>query len=140
MFLLGVLSFNLFHINEKLQLIQVVNEFHSAQINNDKKLINNLLTDTFIESGVKLAVATPDAIYKNDIENFDNSKVNLTIEAKYLILLNVLSNNNMSLSFVRKSTVLPESGATPFSIYFYVTYTFEKTAENIKISKIERKL
>ncbi len=101
LFLLGVLSFNLFHINEKLQMLQVVNKFHNGQVNNDKMVIDNLLTDNFTESGVRHTVQTPDNIYKSDLLNFDYSKIDIkSIEAKYPLVLNMFSNSNMSLSFV----------------------------------------
>jgi hypothetical protein len=140
MFLLGVSSFNLFHIKEKLQMIQAVENFHSAQTNNDKKLIDNLLTEDFTESGVRLAVQTPDAIYKKDVVNYDYSKLNLAIEAKYLFPLTIFDNDNKSVSFIRKTSLLAESGVSSFSVYFYVTYTFETTDLDVKISKIERRL
>ena len=99
-----------------------------------------MLTEDFTESGVKLAVQTPDAIYKNDVVNFDYSKLNLVIEAKYLFLLTIFDNDNKSVSFIRKTTLLTESGVSSFSVYFYVTYTFETTDLDAKISKIKRKL
>jgi hypothetical protein len=139
MFLLGVVSFNLFHLNDRLQMLQVINAFHRGLRSNDKKLIDSSLSDNFVETGVKIAVGTPDAIYKNTVLNLDYSNLNLSIESKYLIPLNILSNSNTSLSFIRKVTLITESG-NPLSVFFYVTYTFEKTADGIKIIKIERKL
>ncbi len=59
MFLFGVVSFNLFHLNEKLKMLKVVNAFHKAQISNDKKVIDKSLSDKFVETGVKFSVATP---------------------------------------------------------------------------------
>ncbi len=141
LFLLGVLSFNLFHINEKLQMLRVANEFHNAQVNNDKMLINNLLADNFTESGVKLAVATPDNIYKSDLVNYDYSKINTkSIEAKYPIILNIFSNSTNSLSFIREINWANSNNSPLPSFSFYVAYTFEKCSDGLKIIKIERKL
>ncbi|MEP7039534.1 MAG: hypothetical protein ABI891_14470 [Acidobacteriota bacterium] len=138
--LLGVASFNLFYLNEKLQMLQLVNEFHNAQINNDKRVINNLLADNFTESGVKLAVGTPDKIYKSDLVNYDYSAININIEANYSMLLSLFSNDNKSVSFVRKLILLKDDDFHSSSFSFYVTYTFEKRADGLKIIKIERKL
>jgi hypothetical protein len=140
LFLLGVLSFNLFHINEKLQMLQVVNKFHNGQVNNDKMVIDNLLTDNFTESGVRHTVQTPDNIYKSDLLNFDYSKIDIkSIEAKYPLVLNMFSNSNMSLSFVRELNWV-NGNNSPSSFSYYVTYTFEKCADGLKIIKVERKL
>jgi hypothetical protein len=141
LFSLGVLSFNLFHINERLQMLRVVNEFHIAQVNNNKTVINNLLADNFTESGVKLAVTTPDNIYKSDLVNYDYSKIDIkSIEAKYPVIFNMFSNSNTSLSFVREVNWANDNNSPLPSFSFYVTYTFEKRADGLKIVKIERKL
>jgi hypothetical protein len=140
LFLLGVSIFNLFHINEKLQMLQVVNEFHNGQVNNDKMVIDNLLADNFTESGVKLAVETPDNIYKSDLVNYDYSKIKIKIEAKYSILLNMFDNSTSSLSFIRELTLVNDNDSPLSTISFYVTYTFEKCADDLKIIKVERKL
>ena len=141
MFLLGALSFNLFHLKEKLKMIQVVNAYHRGQFNDDKKLIYNLLTDDFTESGVSHAIRAPEAIDKSNAVNFPYSEINYkSIEAKYLILFNMLSNSNKSLSFVRNVTFFQQSDNTPVSINYYVTYSFEEGSDGLKINKIERKL
>jgi len=139
MLLLGVVSFNAYNIKEKLQMLHVANEFHNAQINNDKKLIDNLLTDNFTESGEKRFVQTPDVIYKSHIMKADYPKANVKIEVKYPLILNMFSNSNTSLSFVRELAFLPEDGRTLPSVFYYVTYTFEKTVDGLKINKIVRK-
>lgn len=141
LFLFGVLSFNLFHLNEKLQMLRVVNEFHNAQVHNDKMVIDNLLADNFTEFGVTRTVKSPENIYKNDLVNVDYSKLNIkSIEADYLVILNIFSNNNASLSFVRE-VIWTNDNNTPLpSIIFYVTYTFEKRADGLKIIKSEREL
>jgi hypothetical protein len=122
-------------------MLQVANEFHNAQINDDKKLIDELLTEDFTESGLSHAVQTPDVISKRVMKNFEYSKVNFkSIEANYPILLNMFSNSVISISFVRKTTFILHSSKTPDSFGYYVTYTFEETADGLKINKIERKL
>lgn len=122
-------------------MLQAVNEFHNGQVNNDKIVIDNLLADDFTESGVKIAVATPDNIYKSDLVNYDYSKINIkSIEANYLIMLNMFSNTNTSLSFVRKSNWATDDNLPLPSFSFYVTYTFEKRVDGLKIIKVERKL
>ena len=141
MFLFGTVFFNLYYVNEKLQMIQAVNQFHNGQIENDKKLMDSLLADDFIEFGVRRFVQTPEAIYKSNLMGFDYSKVNIkSIEANYLIPLNMFSNSNMSISFVKKTTIILESNNAEDSWSFYVTYTFEKCSDGLKISKVERKL
>ena len=141
LFLLGVLSFNLFHLNEKLQMLEVVNEFHNGQVNNNKTVIDNLLADNFIEFGVRRTVNTPESIYKSDLVNYDYSKINIkSIEAKYPIILIMFSNSAKSLSFVREVNWVNNDNFPLPSIIFYVTYTFEKHTDGLKIIKIERKL
>lgn len=139
MFLVGVLSFNLFYLPEKLEMIRVVNEFHEAQIHNDKKLIDNLLTDDFLETGARHFVQTPEVIRKSDVMKVDFTDANVTIEAKYALPLSVLSGTT-SLSAVREITLPSVEGKTPPSVSYYVTYTFEKTADGLKISGIKRKM
>ncbi len=118
-------------------MLQVVNEFHNAQFDNDKTIIDNLLADNFLETGAKYAVQTPDVIYKKDLVNYDYSKVHVeSIKARYLLILNMFSNSSTSLSFVREIK-LPKSSDFP---RFYVTCTFEKHTDGLKIIKAERKL
>ena len=140
MFLLSVVAFNLFYLNEKLQMLRVVNEFHHAQISDDKTAINNLLTDDFVETGVRRFVQTPEAIYKKDLLKWDYSKFSLSIEAKYSLFLSMLSSNSQSLTFVKKITVNSEDGKKYPPIYFCVTYSFEETADGLKIKKAVRNL
>lgn len=141
MFLLGTLSFNLFYINDKLQMVQVINRFHYGQVGNDKKIINNLLTDDFIELGTKPFVQTPNSVNKSDVLNFDYSEANIeSVKLRWLLLLNMLNNNNSSLSFIKETTFLRQSGNTKISFSVYVTYTFEKSVDGLKIRIIERKM
>lgn len=140
MFLFGVVAFNLFHLKEKLQMLQVVNEFHNGQVNDDKIAINNLLTDDFVETGARRFVQTPEAIYKNDLLKWEYSKYNFSIEAKYSLFLSLLNNNSQSLTFIKKITVQPEDNKNYPPIYFYVTYSFEETADGLKIKKSVRHL
>jgi hypothetical protein len=141
LFLLGVASFNLFYLNEKLQMLQAANEFHNAQVSNNKIVIDNFLAEDFTESGVKLAIAAPNNIYKSDLVNYDYSKINFkSIEAKYSFILNIFSNSNTSLSFVRVVNWANDNDTPLPSFSFYVTYTFENTDNGLKIAKIERKL
>lgn len=138
--LLGVLSFNLFHLNEKLKMLQVISVFHQGQMNNDKKVIDNLLTDNFTETGVRRFVQTPEVIDKRDVMRWDYSKINFKVEAEYPTLLNMFSSSRDSLSFVKKTRFWDENGKPLPSLIFYVTYTFEKTEGGLKISKIVRNL
>src|SRR5688500_13732815 len=108
MFLLGLASFNLFYVNEKIQMMQVVLNFHNGQVNNDKELIDNSLADSFTETGEKRFVQTPNVIYKEDLMNSDYSELNFSIEAQYSVLLNLFRNNNKSLSFMRKLEICSE--------------------------------
>jgi len=140
MLLLGAASFNSHHLREKIEMLRLAEQFHQAQINNDKQTIDKLLAEDFTETGVKIAASTPDAVYKSDLLKWNYSQVNFTLEAKYPLLLNVFGNSDTSISFVRKLTIISETGKPIPVLYFYVTYTFEKTAEGLKISKIERKL
>jgi hypothetical protein len=139
MFLFGVVSFNLLHLNDKLKMLKTVKAFHQALISNDKKVIDKSLSDKFVKTGRRIAVGTPEAVYKNDVLNLDWSEVNILVEENYLIPLNILNNSNTSLTFVRKETLITESGRQESHLY-YVTYTFDKTADGIKIVRIEEKL
>jgi hypothetical protein len=118
---------------------QLVNDFHKAQINNDKELIDTLLTDNFTEIGAKRFVQTPGTIYKKDFLDSDFSRVNFTIQAKYPVLLNIFANSDHSLSFVRELTIFTEDGKALPPVSYYVTYTFKGCAEGLKLIRIERK-
>lgn len=140
MLLFGILSFNLSNLDEKLQMLQVINEFHRGQLNYNKKVIDNLLTDNFTESGVNDSVQESKIAYKSDVMSFDYSKTNAkSIEVHFWSVLNILSNSNNSLSFIRTVTFLPRNGKILPSFSYFVTYTFEENVDGLKISKIERK-
>jgi hypothetical protein len=138
MWVLGVAAFNLFYLSEKLQMLRVVNEFHAAQISNDKDTINKLLTDDFSETGAKRVVEAPDFIYKKDLLRFDYSQLKFAIQTKYLLPANILNNRRDSLSFVKEINFLSEDSKKRPPIIFLVTYTFEDSADGLKISHIER--
>ena len=140
MLFVGVLSFNLFHINEKLRMLQVISDFHCGQLADDKKVLDDLLTDNFTESGVNDSVQESKIAYKSDLVNFDYAKTNVeSIEVHYWFISNVLSSNDKSLSFVRTVNFLPQDGKIPPSFSYFVTYTFEKNGSEMKINHIERK-
>ena len=140
MLLLGTVSFNLFHLDEKLQMLQVINRFYNGRVNYDKRAIDSALTDDFVETGVRYYVQTPEAIYKKNYLNFKYYGHRFSIEAEYALLFSLLSNSRLSLSFVETHTLYSENNRTsPSAIYSYVTYTFEKTADGYKIKGKERK-
>jgi hypothetical protein len=138
MLFLGLAAFNLFYISEKLQMLKVVNEFHTALIDNDKQTIDKLLTDDFTETGARRFVQTPDFIYKRDMLRRDYSQVKFTIQTKYLLPANIFNNRSDSLSFVKEINLISEESKKMLPITFPVTYTFEDSAEGLKISHIER--
>ena len=119
-------------------MLQVVNEFHNGQVSDDKIAINNLLTDDFVETGARRFVQTPEAIYKSDLLRWQYT--GFSIEAKYSLFLSMLSNNSRSLTFIKKITVDSEDDKTYPPIYFCVTYSFEETADGLKIKKAVRHL
>ena len=121
-------------------MLQAADGLHRGQMNNDKILIDRLLTENFTETGVRFAVQTPEVINKNDLLKADYSNVNFTIKARFAFLSYLLGNDTNSLSFVREIIILPESGKEMPPIIFYVTYTFEKGPDGLKISKIKRNL
>jgi hypothetical protein len=136
--LLGILLFNLIQMKAKLRMIEVVKEFHRCQINNDKKSIDMILTDSFVETGAKHYVQTPDFIRKRDILNTNYPKGSFSIEANYIFISNILSSDSLSLSFVKVLSFPREnSNASAFESYF-VTYMFEETSDGLKIKKIVR--
>ena len=140
MLLLGAASFNSYHLREKIEMLRLAEDLHQAQIDNDKQKIDNLLTDNFTETGVKDFPRAPDAIDKRDYLKPDYSQINFTIETQYPLLLNIFGSSDNSVSFVRKLALIDDNGDSYLEVYCYVTYTFEKTADGLKISKIERKL
>jgi hypothetical protein len=141
-FLVGTVSFNLFYLNEKLQMLGVINQFHSGRVNFDKQKIDNALTDDFVETGVRYFVQTPEFIYKKNYLKFNSyHRYKFSIEADYAVSLSMFSNSRTSLSLVETHTIYAENKTTPPSaIYSYVTYTFEKTADGYKIKKKKRRL
>ena len=139
MLIVGILFINLFYAKEKLQMISLTNQFHEAQLNNDKNMMNMVLTDDFTESGVSLSVKKPNPINKTEILNFELDKTNFkSIEMKYVWLLNVLNTDNTSMSFIREVSFSTVNGKTPPSFSYYVTYYFEETSDGLKINKIVR--
>jgi len=137
MLFLGVAGYNLFYLSEKYRMMQTVNKYHAALINNDKAVIDDLLTDDFTETGARHFVQTPEVIDKRQVMMVDYSKIFAWYEAKFLEV-NIFGNTRDSLSFFRQLFISTEERRSlPADVYF-VTYTFREAQNGLKISKIER--
>jgi hypothetical protein len=137
MLFLGVAGFNLFYLSEKYRMLQTVNQFHAALINNDKAAIDDLLTDEITESGERHFVQTPEVIHKRQVLNMGSSKLDVRIETPFL-KANIFGNGRNTLFFVRKLTIPTENGSMTLSDFYGFAYTFEEGSNGSKISKIKR--